>query len=132
MVARATRSIMPMRGRPDIQIRFVNRGSRPVTITHVGFAVLGQRYSSFQGVVAPQGVLSDGQFCTLSFKSCDFTKPLLKMLSDDKISLPENETAWQVEGVFMISINEEKHFKVRLDAQVSKIIKSALKPCSVI
>lgn len=124
--ARATRSVWPRKDRPDIQVRFLNRGSRPVTVTHIGFSLLGQRYSVLHEVTSPQTELMDGQSCTLSVSSYDFASQLGEMLVRDKVRLPKKESAWKVSGVFIISIDDAKHFNMKMDAEVCKALIGAL------
>ena len=125
--ARATRSIWPLEGRPDIQIKFLNRGSRPVTVRHVGFSILGA--SILHEVAAPQAELSDGQSCIVSVSSSKFASQLFEMLKRDKTFLPKKEAAWQIEGVFIISIDDDKHYKIKLDTQVSRVLAVAVRAC---
>lgn len=125
--AKASRSVLPLPGKPDIQIRFLNRGARPITVTHVGFSVLGQEYSAFQEVAELRQELTDGRYCTCQVSSTWFADSLLRMMENEKAKIPKRDSAWRVEGVFIISVADDKHFKIKLDPSASKALILALK-----
>lgn len=124
--AKASRSVLPLPGRPDIQIRVLNKGARPVTVTYVGFSVLGQKYSAFEAVKELRQELTDGRDLTCFVSSAVFADRLVKMLEDDKVKIPKTDSAWRLEGVFSISVDDDKHFKIKLEPSASKALILAL------
>lgn len=124
--AKASRSVLSLPGKPDIQIRFLNRGARPITVTHVGFSVLGQKYSAFEEIEELRQELTDGRYCTCQVSSKSFADSLLKMMEDEKTPIPKKDSAWRVEGVFAISVDDDNHLKIKLEPSAHKALILAL------
>lgn len=122
--AKASRSVLPLPGKPDIQIRFLNKGARPVTVTYVGFSVMGKQYV-IQQVKELREELTDGQYCICHVSSDFFADEIIKGLEIENTKIPKRDSAWRVQGVFNISV-EEKDFKIQLERSATQALITAL------